>query len=253
LKESLSDPDISAKKLLCSDNMMMNSFILIATSVQCMLGAAGSLPSTLTARWKYGNNSRNVAHLTELEKFEARTEKEYADFLDHTPFYVYDYMKTLKEMWKVIRHSQESAKTKLISHLSAIPTSMGLIAKTIICAPIKSFYTSEANREPDTIKILIADPQDELSGVIERWKKEANPNDKIDVIHQTPDGYKLVSLPRYRPFTKICGLLSETKQLQILEIGSQKEISVDVLSRKRQTLTPSQRGSNCLRNGEIAR
>lgn len=234
VKESLSDPDISAKHLLLSDNMVMNLFILMATTVQCSLGAVGSLPSALIARWKYGNKWRDVCHLTELEKFEARNEKEYADYLDHTPFYVYDYMKTLKEMWKVIRNSQESTKTKLISHLSAIPTSLGLIAKTVVCAPIKSFYTAEANREPDLIKILIADPQDELKGVIDRWEKDTsrNKNEKIEVIHQTPDGYKLVSLPRYRPFTKICGYLSHTKHLQILEIGSQKEVSIDVLVEK---------------------
>ena len=39
-------------------------------------------------------------------------------------------------------------------------------------------------------------------------------------------------MPRYKPFTQICGYLSEAATLQVLEIGGQKEISIDVLLNK---------------------
>lgn len=240
LKESIQDKDVRLRDLIFSDNMMMNLFILTVTTIQCSLSTMTNLPSMLFARWKHGENWRNVCNLTELETFQAEYEKDYSDFLDHTPFYMYDYIGKMKEMWRVIWNSSESFGTKLTSALSATTASLGFIAKAALCFPIRSFYTAEANQEPETIKILIADPDNELTDVIEKWEaekdSELNKNHNIEVIYETPDGYKLVSLPRYRPFTKICGFLSETSKLEVLEIGSQKEISIDLLLDKEDEL-----------------
>lgn len=232
LKESLKDPDVRLKDLLFSDNMAMNLFILTAATFQCCISSAANLPSQLMARWNHGQNWRNICALTELEKFEAQYEKDYSSFIDHTPFYMYNYIGKIKELWKVIWNSPESFGIKMASALSGIATSIGFFAKAVICAPIKAFYTSEANQEPETIKLLIADPNDEINALIDRWELEKDPvydrNNKIEIIHQTADGHKLVSMPRYKPFTKICGYLAEAANLEMLEIGCQKEVSIDV-------------------------
>ncbi len=236
LKESINDNDMKLKDVLFSDNMAMNLFILATTTIQCSLNALSNLPSICVARWKHGSEWRNVVNLTALERFDAQNEKEYSDFIDYTPFYMYDYIGKMKSMWSCVWNAPESFGTKLTSTLSAAGASLGFIAKAIISAPIKAFYTSEGNQEPDTIKILIADPNHELDAVVARWEREKDgryhQNQTIQVIHQTPDGHKLVSMPRYKPFTQICGYLSEAATLQVLEIGGQKEISIDVLLNK---------------------
>jgi SAM-dependent methyltransferase len=238
VKEARKSPDVRLDELLFSDNMAMNLFILSAAAFQCCSGALASFPAASLARMKHGDAWRNAVNLTDLEKFEARYQKEYSDFIDHTPFYMYDYLGKMREMFKVVAGSQESVGTKIASTLSAAVSSLGFIGQAMVCTPIRSFYTAEANLEPDTIKILIKDPKNELETVMAQWEKEKDPQHdsqkKISVIYETPDGHKLVSLPRYRPFTKICGYLSDTEQLQLLEIGSQKEISVDLLLKKDQ-------------------
>lgn len=238
LKESVKDPEVNLKDLLLSDNIAMNLFILLTTTAQCTLGAITTAPSAGIARWRYGNNWRDVCHLSSLEKFEAENEKSYSEFIDHTPFYMYPYIDKMKQMWKTVLNPSNRIMARFTDSLNAIPSTIAFVAKALISAPVRSIYTAEANLEPDTIKILISDPHNELDGVIARWEKEKNANTdqklKIEVLHHTPDGYKLVSMPRYRPFTKICGYLSETSSLKLLEIGGQKEISVDIVLNKNQ-------------------
>lgn len=236
MKESIKDPEISLKDLLLSDNMSMNLFILLTASIQCSISAATSSPSALLAHWKHGKQWRDVCNLSALEKFEAENEKAYSEFIDHTPFYMYPYMDKMKQMWTTILNPADPLTTRINNTIGALSSSIGFVAKALASVPVRSIYTAEANQEPDTIKILIADPHDELNSVIARWEKEKNAKTeekcKIEVIHSTSDGHKLVSIPRYRPFTKICGYFSETSSLQLLEIGGQKEISVDLFMNK---------------------
>jgi len=236
LKACKKDPDVKFKDIVFSNNMAMNLFILTVATTQLPAGYATSLPSALVARWKHGPKWRDVCNLSELEKFNARNEKEYSSYIDHTPFYMYDYVGKMKEMWKTVAHSKEGFFTKAGSVFSAAAASVGFLASAAISKPVRSLYLSEGNKEPDTIKVLIADPKDELNKIIQQWEKDKDQQHekdcKIEVIHRTADGYKLVSLPRYRPFTKICGYLTKTKRLQILEAGSQKKVSVDVLLKK---------------------
>jgi hypothetical protein len=220
-------------KLIFSGNFAMNIFILLTAAIQCVLGAITSLPGMLLARWQHGENWREVSNLTSLEKYTAKVEKEYSEYLDHTPFYMFDYIGKIKGVWETVFYSKEGMATKLASVLNAILWSLGMIIKAAISAPIRAIYTAEANLEPDTVKVLIKDPNNELEGVINRWEKEKDSlheaHIKIEEIYSTPDGYKFVSIPRYRPFTKICGHISETAKLELLEIGGQKNISIDVL------------------------
>lgn len=238
VKESLHDKDVKLKDLIFSDNMAMNLFILTIASIQCSISAIVNTPSRLIARWKHGENWRQVANLTDLEKFHAQVELEYSNYIDHTPFYMFDYISKIKEMWNVVLNSKESLGIKAGSVLSAAMSSVTFLFKAAISAPIRAIYTSEANLEPDTIKMVVRDPNNTIDTIIGRWEKEKdskyNKNQKIEVIYATSDGVKLISVPRYRPFTKICGYIAEDPSLDIVEIGSQKEISVDVLLRGNQ-------------------
>ncbi len=231
ISESRND-GVSLKNLIFSDNFAMNLFILFATAIQCAAGYIASLPSQLVARWKHGENWREVSNLTDLEKFEARVEKEYSTFIDHTPFYMFDYFGKIRQLWSTIANSQESWTTRVSSVLSAIPSTLGFLAKGIVSAPVRAIYTAEGNVEPDTIKVLLKDPDNELPALIQRWEAEKDPvhdkNHKIEVVYDAPDGHKLVSVPRYRPFTTICGYLTAAHSLELLEVGSQRGITVDV-------------------------
>ncbi|OGN61735.1 MAG: hypothetical protein A3F09_01950 [Chlamydiae bacterium RIFCSPHIGHO2_12_FULL_49_11] len=233
LRESRKDK-IPLKQILLSDNFAMNLFILIAATFQGLSGLLFSLPARLIARLQDGPRWRSDTNLTELEKFDARVEDEYSKYIDHTPFYMFDYLGKISEVWSIVFRSKESLSRRVINVVQALISSLGLVIKAAISAPIRAIYTSEANLEPDTIKVLIFDPADELdNAVIRRWEKEKDPvyhaHHKIEVVHSTPDHFKLVSIPRYRPFTTICGYLSETFNLEVLEIGSQTEISADVI------------------------
>lgn len=246
LTESLNDPETSLSDLVLSDNMAMNLFILTAATAQCSINGITSLPEQLIGRLNHGENWRDVVSLTELEKFYARYEKDYSSFLDHTPFQKYDYLGKMKEMVGVVINSPESLAVKAVSSISAAISGLAFIGKAIVSAPIKAFYSSEGNEEPAMINMLISDPQNELDVIVEQWEKEKDPqndlNNKIEVIHETADGHKLVSLPRYKPFTKICGYLSNAQHLEILEIANHKKISVDVLLDEA-TATPQVEGA----------
>lgn len=235
VKETLNDKDADKKISMQFDNLAMNLFILNTATIQLGIGALSSLPSAAMARWKHGENWREVCDLSALEKFEAQTELEYSNFIDHTPFYSFDYLGKIKEMWKTVAKAQEPITTKVSSFLGAAVSSVGFLAKAAISAPIRNFYTSEANVEPDTVKILVKDPNNELDGVIERWEMTKGPHDKnlkMEVLFSTTDGHKLVSVPRYRPFTEICKEVAKTSQLSIVEIGGQSQVSVDVIMQK---------------------
>ncbi|MDN3508125.1 MAG: hypothetical protein P0S94_04310, partial [Simkaniaceae bacterium] len=216
-KESLAD-GVKLTDMIFSDNFSMNMFILLTATIQLGLSQVVSLPTMLVARIKHGKEWRNLTDLTELEKFDARVEKEYSKFIDHTPFYSFDYIGKIRDMWGVIYSSDESLTIKLSSVLPGVSSTFGYLAKAAISAPIRAFYTSETNFEPETIQMIVSDPYDEIEEI----------HNNIKVIYIADDGHKLISVPRYRPFTEICGSISEHEHLDIIEIGAQDHISVDV-------------------------
>ncbi|MGL4348446.1 MAG: methyltransferase domain-containing protein [Chlamydiales bacterium] len=232
VRECLND-DVGLNKLVFSHNFSMNLFILFTASIQSVSDYAMSAPSKLLARWKYGENWREVSNLTEIEKYIAQVEKDYSNFIDHTPFYMFDWIGRIRGIWETVVQSKEHPLTRLKGAMNALSWSSGMVAKSAISAVVKKIYTSEANLESNTVKVLIKDPNNELDTIINQWERAKNPvhekNLAIEEIYSTPDGYKFVSFPRYRPFTKICDYISNTPTLEILKIGGQKAISVDLI------------------------
>lgn len=222
--------DVSLKKLVLSDNFAMNLFILTSAVLQCATGYTASIPSSSIARIKHGVNWRNATDLTAFEKYEAQIEKEYSEYIDHTPFYMFPYVSKIKGLWKTIWNSQESLWGKFISSTSALGSTFNLLAKGAICAPIRNLYTQDGQSiEPDTVAILLHDPENSFQT---GEKIIAGKTYNIKVGYQTSDGHKIVFVPRYKPFTELCKELAENNKVKLLEIGSQSKVSLDVLYNK---------------------
>jgi hypothetical protein len=208
----------------------MNLFILTSSIFQCTLGYVGSLPSALAARLKHGIDWRNATDLTALEKYEAQIEKEYSEYIDHTPFYMFPYVSKIKGLWNAIWNSSESLWVKFTSSISAVGSTLSLLAKAVVCAPIRRLYTQNGEfLEPDQVAILIHDPENRFQT---GKKMIAGTAHNIKVGFQTPDGHKIVFTPRYKPFTELCKELALDSSVKLLEIGSQSKVSVDVLYQK---------------------
>ena len=242
-----SSKDVSYKDLIFSENFMMNVFILLSTTVQCITSAVTNLPSQFLARWQHGENWRHVSDLTALERYAAKVEKEYAEFIDHTPFYMFDYMGKIKGVWNAALRDRQGALSTGLNICSATLWSASLMATAAVSAPIKAFYSSEANAAPGTIKVLIHDPNGELEQVIDTWEaakdQEHQQHIKIEEVYTTPDHYKLVSMPRYVPFTKICQYISKTQGLKLLKVAGNTSISIDVLLDKDSPLSTQHQGT----------
>lgn len=225
-----SKKDLSLKEIVFSDNFAMNFFILNSAIFQCTVGLFSALPSALIARLKHGVDWRNATDLTSLEKYEAQIEKEYSEYIDHTPFYMFPYLSKISGLWKAIWNSNEGLWTKFSSYLNAIPSTFGLLAKAAICAPIRNMYTQNGQYiEPEKVSILIHDPENQFQTGEKLIGGEMH---KIQVVYQITDGHKVVLVPRYRPFTQLCKELVENEKVQLLEIGTQPKVSVDVLYKK---------------------
>ncbi len=236
---------IFAGNFALTDNFAMNLFILVSTTLQCVTGYLGSVPNRVVARLRDGVEWRNATDLTALEKYEAQVEKEYAEYIDHTPFYMFPYLSKIRGLWTAIWNSNESKSTKLMSAFSATTTTLSLALKAAVCAPVRSMYTKNGQYvEPESVSILIHDPFHQFQ-TGERWI--GGKAHHIKVIYQTPDGHKLVSIPRYRPFTELCKELASNGGVRLLQIGSQPKVTVDVIYKKgEETLHPRLEGLKVL-------
>ncbi len=193
----------SFRQILKADNLPMNLFILTTTVIQCSLAYLLALPSKLIA------NRFGARALTQLEIYEAALEQEYSTFIDQTPFYKFPYIQKIQRLWQA---------TEWFTLLPAISTTISLLAKALISAPIRYFYSSEGNIEPSTTSMIIFDPDNVITDSITE-----------KVIYTTPDGYKLLSCQRYRPFTAFCKHLATLPRVSIFEIGGRDKVSVDLL------------------------
>ncbi|MFA6916578.1 MAG: class I SAM-dependent methyltransferase [Parachlamydiales bacterium] len=235
VKECLSDKDTSKIDLLFSGGMAMNLFILTSATLWCSLNMLSSLPSTLCAKWNHGEKWRTVAQLNELEKFQALHEKSYAEFSLAAPYYKYDYISAIKDLWNVVMNSKESLSIRIGSYINAVLSTIALLAKAGISVPLKAFYAMQAKSEPDPLKMIVKDKQKELHDFIETWNK-ANPHHVVEIVLETKnemdanEDYKVLNIPHNIPLIPFCNDLMTLNKPKIIEINGQKELYVDVLN-----------------------
>jgi hypothetical protein len=211
--------DLPLKNIILSENFAMNLFMVVSMTFQLLSGFVVSLPSAAIARVRHGIDWRKATDLTALERYEAKVEKEYAEFLDTIPFYMFPYLSKISKLWSTIWNSDESYFTKLTSALSATSSTIRLGLTAAICAPIKMMYTTQDGQyvETDRVAIIVHDHKNQL---------------KQDPIYKTQDGYKLIFMPRYKPFTDFLKELASLKDVTLIKIAGQPKVTLDVLYEK---------------------
>ena len=220
IKECKKNPSISFSDMFFSENGITALFILLTASVQLSLNYLFSLPSQWIARCRFGSKWREVANLTTLEKFQAKTEKEYASFILHTPYYEFPWLKTIQSMWKTIWNSEDKVSTKLSNSISAIGSTLGLLTTSLIAAPSRMAFGTNFEQER-AIEMIIQDPQ----GRFEELKRK---NPKIECVFETQKGHKLIRVPRYTPMTELIKQMSQYEEMEIVNIANHDSSPIDL-------------------------
>ena len=141
---------------------------------------------------------REVKNLSGLEKYRTQVDKEYADFIHHTPFYSFPFISKISGLWKAIYQSDDSYAVKFASCFSALGQTISYLLTAAIAAPIKAFYTSDGFIESEHVKVIVYDPENKLPNEITGASKQKIP---VKTILETDDHYKLVAAPRYKDFS----------------------------------------------------
>jgi SAM-dependent methyltransferase len=255
MKASYKKEDAPISHTIFSDSMMMNLFILLGTTLQLEVSALMALPSQIFARIRDGKKWREDEHLSTYERFEAAFQKDYSSFIDYEPFFKYPYFRAIGNLWKEISCSKDSFFTKLGDGISAMGFTACYGAQAIASSFVnRIYYADPGSSSEETIHVLMEDPLDELDKVKETWDKEKlntlygdkQPFKSCEIkVLYSAEGKKLVSLPFYKPFTEIIKLFSKTEKLQLLKVGGEETITLDLLLNNKQKV-PKIEGSNLL-------
>ncbi len=164
-------------------------------------------------------------YLTAPEWHNVAVAKEYAEFINHTPFYNFPYFQHIAQLWNVFTNSWNAAREEhsfsevafssytMMNLFISIWTTIEFFFKGIISAPIAWMFNGQ---EADTIQLLVKDPESKLRGidarvkVIEKYAKER---------------FNRIQVPRYIPFTEIMCKFAKAN-VQIEEIAGQKQIQL---------------------------
>ncbi len=146
--------------------------------------------------------------------------------IDHTPAYMFPYLSKIRGLWQAIMHAEESCWVKSMSCLGGVSSTMNLLVKAAICAPVRMLYTTDGQPvQADRVAILIKDP---LSQINQGEFVEINGQQhQIEVVYETLDHHKLVLMPSYRPFTDFCKDMPEG--VELIEVGGQSTVTLDVV------------------------
>lgn len=208
--------------LIQTDDPTMNRMIAFTKPPQ----TAADIQKTLRRSTRYKRDGLNT-YMTATEWRVVDNAREYADFIKHTPFYMYPYWEETKNMANVAMESWNQARKEhsftsvLFSEYNfqnwfmVAQTAIANSAKIPISWLFRQFYgagTSEAG----TIQVVLRDPQNEI----------AYPGSRIRVLQDYRINHlKRVEMPRYEPFTQAMKQLAKT-QVTIAEIAGQKKVQV---------------------------
>ncbi len=225
IKEN-SNQNIKLAEFVFSDNFVMNVFILLTAFISNLSSYCATAPSRFYAKWKYGENWRDICQLSTLEKFQSEVELEYSNFIDTIPFYQFPFIQKINNLWKTILFSNDHFFQKIINSIQAVLYSIELMIKAVIALLARTTYDQGADQEVPSVKLIIDDVFRKLNCTIE----ELSMQDKILKIYETTDSHHFVQVPRYKPFTEIMKAFFE-KGIVVKEISNRELISVDVIDR----------------------
>jgi len=215
----------SFSKLLTSEYNMMN---LVITCFNTVEYAIKGIASYLFPLSPYKDGELQQSNRS-VEREYQKISQDYCEFIEHTPFYDFPYIKRVGSIWKGFSEYWNSTKTEnglvkacfsadTLRNLSlATFATVELIAKGIISAPFSWMYNSEAFKEPDMIHMLVRD-----NGRLE------NLDERIELKHSFKNSnLKHIRIPRYFPFNDILKKLS-ANGIDTINIAGQKKVQIDI-------------------------
>lgn len=178
-----------------------------------------------------GENQRKQLQtfMTTVEWHSVRVAREYAAFIEHTPFYLYPYFDQIKIFWKLFAQSWKEARQYhsamdiisseyfLMNGFITVFHTIEFSAKGLISWPIAALYQQEDNLEPDTILVVINDPNHVIDSFISKGV----------VIDQKYEGETKVTakMPRYIPFRDLILEMTE-RGVELISVAGQKQIQI---------------------------
>ncbi|MCS5711889.1 hypothetical protein [Candidatus Berkiella aquae] len=209
----------SHREILFSEYMLMNLFI------GCSI-TAGHLAKGITSLilFPFLRNQNQTTFQNEVGKVVS----EYGDFLQHTPFYHFPYLRKLKMLWQAFKTSSDRS---LIDYITMLFTTMESLTRQTISAPIAWWYKQPQNAPADKIHILV-----KSNKTVEQIRKV---NREIRVIGKpykkknSKNLYYHLEVPRYGEFQKIVEKFA-TNQVQIKTIAGQEWVQVKVSASDKQ-------------------
>jgi hypothetical protein len=165
-------------------------------------------------------------YLTTPEWINVDITQDYAEFINHTPFYKFPYISSIKSYWECFIQSWKTAHKKkghfeilkspytMMNIFIGVTMTLEYISKSVISLPLKFFI---ADQEAETIKILIKDPDNKVETL----------SDKIKIIQIYSETLKLIEMPRYKIFLELIKKMAY-QPITLLEIAGQKEIQVKI-------------------------
>lgn len=218
-------------ELMGSDFIMMDVFIGVTMTLECLFRSMASAPLRLL------NSHDRQGATNKLKEFLAKDAKEYGAFIDHTPFYNYPYFKQVKQFWAhyiqslVTGNSESSRWNNPLSRESlgnlylTILMSMEYLAKGVTSAPIAWMYGSGSLKEAEKIGMLISCPEKNVQ------KASISEFDKrIELKEQLASNGNLIEHienPRYLPNTQIMIELSK-QGVNFINIAGQTKVAMKV-------------------------
>lgn len=207
--------------VLTSDCTLMNFFIGTTMTIEYGVKGIVSAPFSLFP---------NSDQADEMKKVKAASAKEYAEFIEHTPFYCYPYHQDVKKYWSAYgQNCSWSTPFKSAKNFCrGVGMTLDYEIKQIISAPIEMVYGSETFAEDRFIDMTIYDPRDKALELDER----------INLISKNNEGVLKIRIPRYMPFCEIlCKFADEN--IEIRDIAGQKTIQLDICHNQDSPVLPN--------------
>ncbi len=168
--------------------------------------------------------------MTAVEWHSVRVARDYADFIEHTPFYLYPYFSQIHSFWSTFGdswaesrryHSRYEILTSDYFYMNLFIAGFHtaeFFIKGVISAPIAALYQSDANLELETIHLVVYDPDEEILAF------GSEGAEVIRTIEAEPLLFE-IKVPRYRKFRDIMFEMAKSN-LQLVNIAGQKHIQV---------------------------
>lgn len=204
----------TASELIFSEYMLMNVFISTFTTIGFV---AKGLFSLLLYPFL------NQKNKTTFQDTVADLVTEYANFLQHTPFYYFNYLSKLPVIYNAF---WENKNKTLADVVSLGVTTVELLFRHMISAPIAWWYSQPQNAVADKIHLLVKvnDPLlnlkriDKRIQIIEHWQKNNSSNQSQ---------YYHITVPRYAEFQKIANRFVR-KDIKFKKIAGQDKIQFKI-------------------------